>query len=412
MRKFRVLVCMASVLLAGFSGVAPARDNPRWIGTWATSPAGLPTLAKIGTRVLPVPTRVQGTFRVRLRISLGGRQVRLRFSNEYGDSPLTLNAVTVGIAADGLDAAPGSLRKVTFAASEAMTLPAGAPGLSDPIDLPVKASGDLVVSVYVRDGVSAFHCDQGEAGDQAVVEDSNATLVEHLPVGKCLYLARPLVSEVDVLADHPRKVIVTLGDSITDGDVDPKTGERGWPGALARRLQGAEISVANAGIGGNRLLQTLPMFGVSALSRLDRDVFAIPGVTHIVLLEGINDIRTTGAASVLGDSPMVEPQALIAAYSQVIARAHERGVKVIGATLLPFGGAGYYTEERDNVRTAVNEWIRTGRKFDGVIDFDAAMRDPKDPQKIKPQYDSGDHLHPNFEGYRQMGEMVDLRLFN
>jgi lysophospholipase L1-like esterase len=323
-----------------------------------------------------------------------------------------LNTATVGFAAHGLDAISESLHKVTFAGSEAMTLPPGAPALSDPIDLPVKALSDLVVSVYVRDGVSAFHCEPGDSVDQGGVEGSDETAATHFPVDKCLDLMRPLVSEVDVLADRPRRVIVTLGDSITDGDVDPKTGERGWPGALSRRLENAKVSVANAGIGGNRLLQPLPMFGVSALSRLDRDVFAVPGVTHIVVLEGINDIRMTGTASVLGDRPMVEPQALIAAYSQIIVRAHERGIKVIGATLLPFGGAGYYTAERESVRTAVNEWIRTSKRFDGVIDFDAAMRDHANPNKIEPKYDSGDHLHPNFDGYRQMGEVIDLRLFN
>ena len=398
--------------LTCFSGVAMARDNPTWIGTWATSPAGLPTLTKIGTRTLPVPTMVQGTFRLRLRISQGGSQIRLRFSNEYGDSPLTLTAATVGLAVDALDAAPGSLRKVRFAGAEAITLPAGSPALSDPIDLPVKVLSDLIVSVYVPDGVAAFHCAQDGPGDQAVTEGSDTTLVEHLLIDKCLYLIRPLVSEVDVLADRPRKVIVTLGDSITDGDLDPQTGERGWPGALSRRLQAAKISVANAGIGGNRLLQPLPMFGVSALSRLDRDVFAVPGVTDIILLEGINDIRKTGAGSVFGDRPMVDPQALIAAYSQIIARAHERGIKVIGGTILPFGGAGYYTMERESVRAAVNEWMRTSKQFDGVVDFDAAMRDPADPNKLKAEYDSGDHLHPNPAGYRQMGAVIDLRLFN
>lgn len=410
--KYPTVWMLAAAALLVFSPVAPARDPPTWIGTWAISPTGLPTLSRIGNWTLPVPTIVSGTFRFRLRVSLGGRQVRLRFSNEYGGQPLTLNAVTVGLAAGGLDAVSGSVRKVTFAGSDAITLPAGAPALSDPIDLPVKALGDLVVSVYVHDGFPTFRCTSGDSEDQAVVEGSDTTAAEHLAVARCLSVMRPLVSEVDALVDRPRKVIVTFGDSITDGVLDPKTGERGWPGALSRRLQGAGVAVANAGIGGNRLLQTLPMFGMSALSRLDRDVFAVPGVTHVVLLEGINDIRMTGTAGVFGDVPMVEPQALIAAYAQIVARAHERGIKVIGATMLPFGGGSYYTVERESVRAAANEWIRTSKQLDGVIDFDAMMRDPVDPHKLISTYDSGDHLHPNPDGYRHMGEAIDLRLFD
>lgn len=423
--KYSTVWMLAVAALLFFSGVTPARDPQTWIGTWAISPTGLPTLARIRNWTLPVPTHVAGTFRFRLRVSLGGRQIRLRFSNEYGEQPLTLNAVTVGLAAGnglaagtgpaghGLDAVSGSLRKVTFAGSDAITLPGGAPAVSDPIDLPVKALGDLVVSVYVRDGMAAFHCDAGEnLEDQAVVEGADNTATEHLAVAKCLYVMRPLVSEVDALVDRPRKVIVALGDSITDGVLDPKTGERGWPGALSRRLQGAGVAVVNAGIGGNRLLQTLPIFGMSALSRLDRDVFAVPGVTHIVLLEGINDIRMAGPAGVFGDVPMVEPHALIAAYAQIVERAHERGIKVIGATLLPFKGEDIYTAERENVRAAVNDWIRTTKKLDGVIDFDAMMRDPADPHKLSSQYDRGDHLHPNPDGYRHMGEAIDLRLFD
>lgn len=396
-----------------FSFSAFSQDRGAWIGTWETSPAGLPTVAKIGSYTLPVPTIVKGTIRYRLRISQGGSHMRLRFSNEYGNSPLALTAATVGSAADGLDAVAGSLKRVAFAGKRSITIPAGAPALSDPIELPVKPLGDVVVSVYVRDGTAMFACTtDASPTDQTVTEGADATDSEHLSANKCMYTWRPIVSEIDVLADRPRKVVVALGDSITDGGVDPKTGERGWPGALSRRLQHAGISVVNAGLDGNRLLESMSMLGVSALSRLDRDVLSVPRLSHIVLLEGINDIGMSGPGGMFGDVPLVDPQALIGAYSQIIARAHERGIKVFGATILPFEGADYYTEEKEKVRTAANEWIRTSNRFDGMIDLDAAMRDPANPGKLNTEYDSGDHLHPNPAGYRHMGEVVNPGLFN
>jgi len=314
----------------------------------------------------------------------------------------------VGLASHGLDALPGSLKRVTFSGKEAITIPTGGLAQTDPIDISVKPLGDLVVSVYVPEGITLFTWTSPT--DPIVVEGADATLRERLSASKSLSI-RPLVSEVDVLVDRPRKVIVTLGDSITDGSVDPKTGERGWPGALSRRLQSQGIAVVNAGIGGNRLLQSMPMFGVSALSRLERDVLSVPGLSYIVVLEGINDIGMSGPGGMFGDTPLVDPKALIAAYSQIIARAHERGIKVFGATIMPFEGAAYYSAEKEKVRETVNEWIRTSKSFDGVIDFDVIVRDATAPRKLSAEYDSGDHLHPSSDGYRKMGEAIDLRLF-
>ena len=388
---------------------ADSRAQSAWIGTWATSPTGLPTVAKAGTFTLPSPKTIKGTIRYRLRVSLGGTQVRLRFSNDYSDSPLLLAAVTVGPAGDGLDALPGSLKRATFNGKESIAIPARASAVTDPVVLVVEPLSDVVVSVYLPEGVSVSSWTP--TFDPIVVEDSNATLVEHLSASRS-WSIRPLVSEVDVLADRPRKVVVTLGDSITDGDINGITGERGWPGALARRLQSRGFAVVNAGIGGNRLLQSMPMFGARALDRLDRDVLAVPGLSYIIVLEGINDIGMSGRGGMFGDTPLLDPQALIAADSEILRRAHERGVKVFGATIMPFEGADYYSREKEKVRETVNEWIRTSKAFDAVIDFDRTVRDPVAPHKLGAEYDSGDHLHPGSDGYRKIGESIDLGLFN
>jgi hypothetical protein len=282
-------------ILIGLAAPALARDFPVWVGTWQTSPAGLPPTAKLGAQTLPPRTTVKGTVRYRLRISQGGSQIRLRLSNEDGDRPVSVSAVTLGLAAEGLNAVPGSLRKVTFGGKTAITVPAGAPVLSDALAAKVEDFSDLVVSIDRSDGMTVFDCgSESPPTDQVVVEDTDATLSEHLAAGKCLFTLRPLVCEIDALVSGPHKVVVALGDSITDGAVDDQTGERGWPGVLSRRLHDARISVVNAGIGGNRLLASLPGFGTAALARLDRDVFSVPGLSHLVVLEGINDIRMSG----------------------------------------------------------------------------------------------------------------------
>jgi lysophospholipase L1-like esterase len=335
----------------------------------------------------------------------------LRLSNEYGDEPLDLEAVSVGLAGQGVDAVPGSLRRATFAGKNGITIPAGAPVLSDPVELPVKPLGDLIVSVYIPKDIGALAAADSPGDADEGVKGADATLAEHLS-GTVRIVRRPIVSEINVLTDRPRKVVVTLGDSITDGFGDNATGERGWPGTLARRLDASGIAVVNAGIGGNRLVRSTSFFGRNALSRFDQDVISVPGLSHLIVLEGINDIGMSGPGGMFGDTPLANPDELIAALKQIAARAHARSIKVFAATILPFQGADYYSEEKERIRKAVNEWIRTSRAFDGFIDFDAATRDPAMPGRLKADYDSGDHLHPNAAGYRAMGNVVDLHLFD
>lgn len=392
-----------------------ADEQSLWIGSWASSPAGVPSETTLGSYRYPTPVTVQGTIRYRLRLSQGGRALRLRLTNEYADKALKLGAVTVGLAGEGLHAVPGTLRRATFLDRGSIEIPAGAAALTDRIELAVGSLSDLVVSIHAPDGIATYSCTSDYTPtDQTVAVGVDATMQPNLPKEKCLSALRPLVSAVNVLVDEPRKVVVALGDSITDGSVDPETGDRGWPGALARRLHSKGISVVNAGIGGNRLLKNYSIAGASALTRLERDVFSVPGLSHIILLEGINDIGMS--AGMMGDhAPLVDAEDLIGAYSQIVTRAHERRIKVLCATVTPFEGtpyAGYYSDKKELVREQLNAWVKTAKSCDGVIDFDAALRDPETPLRLKKEYDSGDHLHPSHAGLRRMGAAVDVNLFN
>jgi lysophospholipase L1-like esterase len=378
-----------------------------WVGTWGAAPAG----PQLPANTL---TFTDQTVRLIVHTSAGGSRVRIRLSNEMGSTPLRIGTAHIALraaaAANGADIQAGTDRVLTFSGNAGITIPPGAPALSDPVDLEVPALSDLAVSLYLPGTASATTL-HGTASQTSYVSlPGDFTGAATLPTQRTIR-SWPFLTTVDVgggtAADG---AIVALGDSITDGTRGtPDTNNR-WPDWLARRLQGVGVrmGVVNRGISGNRLVSNPAegsLSGRNILERFERDVLATAGVRYMTLMIGINDI---------GNSPADHPipaEDLIAGYRQVIARAHARGVAVYGATLTPFEGAGYYSPAKEAVRQAVNNWIRSSGEFDAVIDFDRVTRDPAQPGRFLAAYDSGDHLHPNDQGYQAMGNAVPLELF-
>jgi lysophospholipase L1-like esterase len=420
---------LAAALILGTVQAASAKDN--WLGAWGfavvppppgiatpvTPPAIVP-LAPLPEAAAVQPPLVENpgniplvtlnsdpadvTIRQLVRVSAAGKRIRLRFTNEGGSDVLALGAVHVGLAGPDGSVLPGSDRVVTFDGQQAITVPAGAPLLTDPVELPVKALDRLVISTYLpgaaaRTGHTLLQ--YMAAGNQAAAPQLSTQNLARLTA---------LVSEVDVDATTATGVIVCLGDSITDGATSTSNAFRSYPDRLAERLAPAgKWAVVNVGIGGNKLLRYGT--GPNALARLDRDVLSVPGVKAIILLEGINDIGRSFQTTGVQDP--VTAEALIAADRQIIQRAHDHGIKVIGAMLTPYQGANYASPAGEQVRTALNNWIKTGDAFDGVVDFATATADPANPLAFRPEYNIRDKLHPNDAGYKAMADAVDLGLF-
>jgi lysophospholipase L1-like esterase len=387
-----------------------------WMATWAASPqSGTPNPRE------PLLNIDNQTVRERMRLSVGGSQIRVRLSNEFGSSPLSISSVTVAMPTDASGVKKESIQSITFEGHNSITIPAGAPVLSDPIRFPVTSGTEISISIYFPNRVltptlHAFefkHAVVSQRGDFTHGEKIDAAAVSTASIS---------VSAVLVPGQPSERLVVAFGDSITDGDGSTVDADNNWPGNLIRRAtrtpKTSTFAVVNEGIVGNRLLRDGDIFGVSALARFDRDALVLPGVTHIVLLEGINDICFPGAkmdGQFLAD-PAGTPsaQGITDGYRQLISRAHARGVKVIGATITPCEGVdipGYYSEVKEVIRQTVNKWIRTNGAFDGVIDFDAVVRDPNHPSQILPKFASKDHLHPNDQGYKAMADSIDLNLF-
>lgn len=420
---FALFACTVCTALS--SAGTPAKDSsPRpelWIATWAASPHHIISFFQNGPLSAPLDRQ---TVRQRVHVSAGGPRVRVRFSNAFGTRPLVIGAASVALPGREASVEPGSVHRLTFGGAGSIAIPPGAPALSDPVELSVPDQGDLVVSIYLPNPtrVETMHATGEQTG--YISRPGDFTTASDLPIAASTD-SRLFLSEVDVPAGAVPGVIAAFGDSITDGANSTSGTNHRWPDFLNDRLHAASRDVAppasapfaviNEGISGNQLLRDL--MGVSALARFDRDVLSVPGIRGVIVLIGINDIGTPGSRFG-GGRPIIaaadEPTfaSLVAGYRQLIARSHERGLRIIGATLTPFEGAanGYYTPRKERLRQAVNRWIRSSGAFDGVVDFDAATRDPRNPGRFLPAYDSGDHLHPNDAGYRAMGDAVELSL--
>jgi lysophospholipase L1-like esterase len=404
LRSFLALAAMLAWLQ--LPAAVQAQTSPRaepWAATFGRAPAGPP-------RDADAIILTNQTLRLVAHTSAGGSRVRIRLSNEMGTAPLTIGAAGVALRQGGAQVVAGSQRALTFGGAASITVPPGAPALSDPVDLTFTALADLVVSVYLPAATPLTTAHPNALQTIYISQPGNFTAAATFPTARTTRLW-PLLTEVDVAGAGG--AIAVLGDSITDGAGGSADSNNRWPDWLARRLHAstdsaiARLGVVNRGISGNRLLTTAPagsLAGRNGVERFDRDVLATAGVRYLVFALGINDISYAPASA-----PMTA--ALIGGYRQLLARARARGVAVIGATLAPFQGSGYYLAEREATRKAVNTWIRTSNELDGMIDFDRALQDPANPLRLNPAYDSGDHLHPNNFGYQAMADAVPLELF-
>ncbi|QQQ78963.1 SGNH/GDSL hydrolase family protein [Saccharothrix sp. 6-C] len=387
-----------------------------WVRSWGASPqAAHDGLGSLDDH----PPLADVTLRQVVRLSGGGRRARIRFTNEFGTAPFTIGAARVGLATSAPGAVrPGSERVLTFSGAPAVTVPAGAPILSDPVDLRLPALAELVVSLHLPGRVETCTC-HDPALDTGWAVPGDAVAATALPANARVLPVRALLSAVDLLPDTPARTVVAVGDSRTDGAGSTPGTHHSWPELLAERLAPTGY-VVNQGISGNRLLHD--GIGAAAAARFDRDVLATPGLGHVVLSIGANDIGISFApreehgplADFLGMFPgaPVTADDVIAGYRQLIARTHGRGAKVHATTIAPYEGAEIYTTAGDAARQAVNEWMRTSGAFDGVLDFDAVWRDPDRPSRIRADLHCGDHLHGNDAGYRALADAVDLSLFD
>jgi lysophospholipase L1-like esterase len=408
-RLWLAVVVALAFCLTSWPGFAGAKESDQvWVATWGASP------------VAPLPANTTNTgftnqtVRMVVHTSLGGNEVRVRLSNAFGTESLMIGAAHIALRSMNAGIVTGTDRTLTFGGSGSVTIPPGAPVVSDSVKLDVPALSDLAVSLYLPGptGQATWHA--AALATNYVSGPGDLTAAVDMPadhtVTSWFYL-----TDVEVRASKDASAVITFGDSITDGTRStPDTNHR-WPNLLAERLaqHHAKLSVVDQGIAGNRVLHDL--VGPNALARFDRDVLAQAGAAYVTILLGINDIGDISrlpAVAQAGRAPQpVTAEEIIAGHLQMIMRAHQQGLKIIGCTLTPFEGAAYFSPEGETKRQSVNKFIRTGGAYDGVIDFDAVVRNPEHPARFLAMYDSGDHLHPNDAGYKAMADAIDLSLF-
>jgi lysophospholipase L1-like esterase len=416
MRRRTVLGIGGAALPAALLGrTSRPAARCRWVHTWVsmpqlTEPGNMPPAPFTGTGVVFADT----TLRQTVHASIAGPRLRVRFSNAFGGAAVPITAAAVALPAGGLAGVsaiePGSSRPLTFSGRASAVVPVGAQVVSDPVDLPVAAQGNLTVTAYLAAGQASTNLTSHPgsrtssyliAGDRHTDDDlPGATRVDHWY----------LLSGVEVQAAG--SALAVIGDSLTDGRGSTTNGNDRWPDQLLARLQAtpatAGVAVLNQAAGGNRVLND--GLGPNVLARLDRDVLALGAVDWMLLFEGVNDIGTAAATDAAQQQVTAD---LIAAYGQLVVRAQARDITVVGATVTPFGGNGYDDPDglRERSRQAANAWIRDSGVFDEVVDFDAAVRDPANLRQLAPAYDVGDHLHMNPAGYAALARAVPLRLF-
>lgn len=405
--KFNILMRFKRLVFALALVVCCARFNSiagqnHWVTTWGCGPQ------LTEPRNLPPAPLANSTLRQFIHVSIGGKHLRVRFSNAYGASPVAINSAHVALASGPGSGGNGDIntatdKALTFHGMPSVVILAGETVLSDPFDFDLPPLTNLAVSIYFGN-ISATTIN-GHPGSRTTsfIVSGNSVSAPNLP--KAEKTAHwYIITGVDVLANDSSHALVVLGDSITDGRGSTTDGNDRWPDDLAQRLHAnpstATVAVVNMGIGGNGIFGGL---GPSALKRFDRDVLDQSGARWLIVFEGVNDIGGSHSASIATN--------LIAAYKQFIDKAHAHHFRVYGATITPFGKSFYYSSAHEMARETVNTWIRTNHLFDAVIDFDAATRDSSSTNSLRPAYDSGDHLHLNPIGYRAMADAIDLNLF-
>jgi lysophospholipase L1-like esterase len=409
-------VLVTALIGAAAMGPRALAQNPgeHWVATWAASPqprAGGPPRAPApaANGAAPAPAQASTfnnqTVRMIVHTSIGGSRVRIELSNAYGTGPLTIGAAHVALRAKESAIVTGSDRALTFGGKPSFSIPPGAIAVSDPVALAVPKLGDLAISVFFPSDTGPFtmHSTALHTGYIAPGNLAGQAALDGAATTRNWFF----VSSVDVAAPLTTELIVAFGDSITDGATSTNDADASWPSRLAARLP-ADFAIVNQGISGNRVLREGT--ATNALARFDRDVIAQPGVKWVMILEGINDIGNASRANFEGENNVTADD-LIGGVKQLIERAHIHGIKVVGCTLTPYQGAAYYSDKGEEIRTAYNNWIRTGRAFDAVVDFDKATQDPANPKQIRPAYNIMDHLHPNDAGYQAMADAVELGIF-
>ena len=416
--------------LIGLLPILPMAEPPngkQWIGTWAAAPQP------------PTPGHLQSfrnqTLRLIVHTTVGGTRVRIKISNTFGDHPLLIGGAHIARRTDAAQIDPASDRTLNFHGQSSTTVAAGSMVVSDPVGLEVPALSDLAISLFLPETteVKTTHV-LAQQTSYISTETGNSTAEVKFPVAKEISVW-PFLTGVDVEASSRGAAIVAFGSSLTDGDGTTSDSNARWPDGLAQRLQksggrNVEVGVLNEGIIGNRLLNDSPLqaaggrfgpvLGQAGLTRFERDVLAQAGVKYVIVGLGINDIAFPGSLTAAAES--IKAENIISGYRQLIARSHQRGIRIIGTTNPPFENSfldlgrptppiTFYTREKESVRQKVNAWILSSGEFDGVVDLDAVLRDPSHPTQLLPSYDSGDHLHPNNAGSRAEADAIPLTMF-